>query len=185
MLTAEQFWATPEVPGTRLELVNGCMVETRALTAQQGLIVGNVFRALRAHVDRHVLGLVFSSGLGYVLDRDPDSVRMTHASFIPWEGVPEDGVPEWFWEGSPLIVVQVIGPYDRAIELQEKVSQFLNAGTQQVWVLWPRLCEVTVRTADGRGQELGPSDQLDGGAVLPGFRTRVVDLFDLPTRPRL
>ena len=58
LTTAEQFWAMPEPLDKRIELVNGHVVELLALTAQQGLIVS------------------------YVLGREPDSVRMTHASYI-------------------------------------------------------------------------------------------------------
>lgn len=185
LITAEQFWAMPEVPGKRLELVNGEVVETLPLTVQQGLIVGNVYRALREFAERDDLGLVFMSGLGYVLGRGPDSVRMTHASFIPWEFVPKEGVPDWFWEGPPLIAVQVVGPYDRDIELQGKVSQFLNAETQHVWILWPRRREITVRSADGMSRALRPDEDLDGGEMLPGFRVCVAGLFELPIRPEV
>ncbi|MBA2277958.1 MAG: Uma2 family endonuclease [Chloroflexia bacterium] len=141
-----------------------------------------MYRALHEHVVRDDLGLVFLSGLGYVLGRGPDSVRMTHASFIPWECVPEEGVPDWFWEGAPSLAVEIVAPEDRAIELHEKVGQFLKAGVEQVWVLWPRWREVTVRAPDGMGRELGPDDELGGGELLPDFRVRVADLFDLPER---
>ena len=139
-------------------------------------------RTLREHVERHDVGLVFSSGLGYLLGWKSDSVRMTHASFFPWEYVPDDGVPDWFWERPPLIAVEVVGPYDRAIDLQEKVGQFLKAGTRQAWILWPQRREVTVRAADGTAHELVPDDELDGGDVLPGFPVGVADLFDVRWR---
>jgi Uma2 family endonuclease len=183
LVTAEQFWAMPEPLDKRIELVNGHVVELLALTAQQGLIVGNVYRALREHVERDDLGLVFTSGLGYVLSREPDSVRMTHASFISWDSLPKQGVPDWFVEGPPLIAVQVVGPYDQASELQERVSHFLAAGTRQVWILWPQSREVEIRIIDGVERRLRPNDQFDGWAVLPGFRVPVASLFEIPQRP--
>jgi len=183
LTTAEQFWAMPEPLDKRIELVNGYVVELLPLTAQQGLIVGNVCRALDDHVKRSDLGLVFTSGLGFVLGREPDSVRMTHASYISWDSFPEGSVPEWFVEGPPLIAVQVVGPYDRATDLEERVSHFLRAGTQQMWILWPRSGEVEIWTGDGVERRLGPNDPLDGEAVLPGFRVPVTDLFKIPQRP--
>lgn len=185
LVTAEQFWAMPEPLDRRIELVNGHVAELFGLTAQQGLIVGNVCHALHQHVERDDLGLVFGSGLGYVLGREPDSVRMTNVSFVPWDSIPEGGVPDWFVEGVPLIAVQVIGPYDQADDLEERVSHFLGAGTRQVWILRPQSREVEVRTSDRVERRLGSNDWLDGGEVLPGFRVPVADLFVLPSRPSL
>ncbi len=51
-------------------------------------------------------------------------------------------------------------------------------GAREVWVLWPRHRSVTVY-AVGATKELGPNDELNGGDVLPGFRVRVGDLFNI------
>lgn len=73
--------------------------------------------------------------------------------------------------------MEVVSPNDRAEDVQIKVREYLDAGTHQVWVLWPRLRLVTVHERGGGYRELGLADELDGGAVLPGFRARVAEVF--------
>jgi hypothetical protein len=41
---------------------------------------------------------------------------------------------------------------------------------------------MTVYHPDGAARELGPEAELDGGAMLPGFRARVGDLFEVRRR---
>lgn len=85
-------------------------------------------------------------------------------------------MPEGFWEGPPTLAVNIISPQDRADDIHEKLREYLDAGTRQVWVLWPRRRFMTVYDTDGQ-RELGSNDQLDGGDVLPGFHAPVSSLF--------
>src|SRR3712207_5679802 len=72
LVTAEELWALPEKPGVRYELVAGELVEAPAAGALHNLIAALVYELLRAFVREHDLGLVFTVGMGYILDRDPD-----------------------------------------------------------------------------------------------------------------
>jgi Uma2 family endonuclease len=46
-----------------------------------------------------------------------------------------------------------------------------------VWIVDPASRTVTVYEADGAARRLRAADALNGGAVLPGFRCAVADLF--------
>ena len=87
-------------------------------------------------------------------------------------------IPEGFWDGAPTLAVEVVSPEKRAADLYAKAHEYVAAGTRAVWVLWPRHRSVTVYAA-GATRELGPNDELNGGDVLPGFRIRVGDLFNI------
>ena len=176
-LTAEQLWELPEAPGKRHELVKGELVEVPGAGALHGLIVGVIYRLLAAFVDERGLGYAFGDGVGYILGRDPDLVRIPDASYVARERVPEDGIPEGFWPIAPDLAVEVVSPHDRAEDIHGKVREYLAAGTRLVWVLWPRSRAVTVHDAGGETRELDAADELDGGDVLPGFRVRVADLL--------
>jgi Uma2 family endonuclease len=82
---------------------------------------------------------------------------------------------------APDLAVEVVSPNDRANDVQEKVGEYLAAGTRLVWVLWPRSRSVSVHAGRGVTHELGPDEELDGGEVLPGFRVRVANLFEVDT----
>ena len=177
LVTVEELWALPEKPGVRYELVAGELVEAPAAGALNGLIAALVYELLRAFVRERDLGLAFTDGVGYILDRDPDLLRIPDVSFIAWARVPEEGVPEGFWPGTPDLAVEVVSPHDRADDVHDKVREYLESGTGLVWVLWPKRRSVTAHTPDGVTREFNPDDELLGGDVLPGFRVRVAELF--------
>ena len=178
LMTAEDVWELPERAGVMYELIDGELREVPGAGALHGVIALMLIELLHGFVRQQNLGLVLPDGVGYVLRRDPDQLRIPDVSFVSWNDVPEEGVPEGFWQRPPTLAVEIISPQDRAAEVNDKVREYLAAGTRLVWVLWPQQTSVTVYDADGQ-RELGSDDQLDGGDVLPGFRARVGDLFEV------
>lgn len=178
-ISVEQLWDMPDVPGKRLELVDGEVVEMPGAGELHMAIVILLFKLLDQFVDDHDLGLVRPDGLAYVLRRDPDQVRIPDVSFVEWDSVPEGEISEGFWEGAPTLAVEVLSPNDRADDIYERVQDYLAAGSSQVWVLRPRQRSVSVYRPDADTRELGPDAALDGRDILPGFRVRVGDLFDV------
>jgi Uma2 family endonuclease len=176
-LTAEELWALPEVPGKRYELVRGELVEVPGAGGVHAQLIVNLLLLLHPFVTGRGLGRVFGDGLAYVIARDPDVVRIPDVSFIAQARLPDGSVPEGFIPGAPDLAVEIVSPGDRAEEVYGKGREYLDAGARLVWVVWPRHRAVTAYTPDGQSRELREDDELDGGAVLPGFRVRVGDLF--------
>jgi len=177
VLTAEDLETLPEQPGVRYELHEGKLVEMPGAGGIHAAIVVRLVLLLHQFVTSRGLGFVFGDGLGYILRRNPDTVRIPDVSVVRRERVVAGGIPEGFWPGAPDLAVEIVSPHDRAEEVHERVRDYLGAGTQQVWVLWPRSRTVTVYWPDGTARELGPDDQLTGGDLLPGFAIPVRDLF--------
>jgi Uma2 family endonuclease len=183
-VTAEELWEMPEVPGKRLELVDGEVVEVSPASARHGLIAGAIHDAIKLHVRRQDLGVVIGDNVGYVLRHDPDHVRAPDVSFLAWDSVPEGDHLDRFVQGPPTLAVEIVSPNDRANDVRERVQDYLEAGTRQVWVLWPQRSSVSVYDPGADTRELGHDAVLDGGDVLPGFTVRVSDLFEVPRRRR-
>lgn len=183
LITAEQFLALPDIPGVQLELVRGEVVAVPGTNKVHSMIAFRFAQLLDAFVTPRQLGIVSTDNTTYIVERGPDSVRIPDVSFIAWERIPDEEFTETYWSLAPNLAVEVVSPSEKAHERDEKIDQYFEAGTQLVWVLWPRERRVQVYTSDGHVRELGANDELDGGDVLPGFRVRVGDLFALPTRP--
>jgi Uma2 family endonuclease len=177
-ITAEQFTEMPEVPGKRFELVRGELVEMPGAGFPHARLVMALVRLLDQFVIEHDLGEVFADGLNYLVARMPDSVRVPDASFIAAERIPEEGFRSHV-PFAPDLAIEIVSPGDQAEDVYDKVSQYLEAGTRLVWVVWPKFSAVSVYTRSGAYQNLGLQDELEGGDVLPGFRVRVAELFDL------
>jgi Uma2 family endonuclease len=78
---------------------------------------------------------------------------------------------------APDLSVEVVSPTDRAREIQEKVADWLRAGTTLVWVIDPASHSATAYRSLDDFRELSESDSLEGGEVIPGFVCPVKDLF--------
>ena len=177
MLSAEDFWEMPEIPGKRFELVRGELVEMPGTGGVHGVIVGLIYRLLWGAAQAAGGGYVAPDGVGYIVARALDVVRVPDASFVAHERIPPEGIPVAHWPFAPDIAVEVCSPGDRAEDLHVKVAEYLAGGSRLVMVVWPRTRSVTRFEADGTARELGPDDVLDAGEVLPTFRVRVADLF--------
>lgn len=78
---------------------------------------------------------------------------------------------------APDLAIEVLSPGNRASEMQEKVLDYLVAGSRQVWVVDPRLRSVTVHTPGGEARLLMGGAALEGADVLSGFRVELEALF--------
>ena len=177
LLTAEDLYAMPDVPGKRFELVKGELVEVPIAGYPHAQLVRALQRLLDRFVVEHRPGEVFGDGLGYIIARDPDVVRVPDVSFIARERLPAQGI-QGFVPFAPDLAVEIVSPGDRAEELYGMVREYLAAGVRLVWVFWPKYRAVSVHAPGAPTRELGHDDELDGGDVLPGYRVRVSELFE-------
>lgn len=178
-ITVEQFQEMPNISGMQTELVRGEVVEMPPPFVPHNMIVFSLSRLLDTFVSEQDLGLIHGDNTGYLLSRYPDTVRVPDVSFVSWERMPEEGVPDRYWSLAPDIAVEVVSSTDRADNVHDKVNEYLAAGTRLVWVLWPTSRTMSVYEIGGVARELGPDDVLDGGDVLPGFAVRVTELFNV------
>ena len=177
LITAEEMYAMPDVPGKRFELVRGELVEVPPATYPQALLVVAVVLRLHQFVAERGLGEVFGDGLGYIIARDPDVVRVPDVSFVASRCV-RAGRIEGFVPFAPDLAVEIVSPNDRAEDVYGQVREYLAGGVRLVWVLWPTSRSVSVHAPGEPTRELGPADELDGGDLLPGFRVSVATLFE-------
>ena len=116
------------------------------------------------------------SEAGYVLSRDPLTIRQPDVSVLSKERTKSMGEKEYV-EGAPELAVEVVSPSDSAQDLSLKVDQYLRAGAKQVWVLYPGVKRVQVFYSDRAPAMLDETQTLTGGDVVPGFSVQVRNLF--------
>jgi len=114
---------------------------------------------------------------GFLLSRDPDTVRAPSIAFLRSARLPDPLPDETFWPGAPDLAVEVVSPTDRSGEIDKKVKAWLDAGTSMVWVVNPAWRTVTVYRSSTQIATLTENDELSGEDVVEGFRCRVGDIF--------
>ena len=78
-----------------------------------------------------------AASTGFIIDTAPDTVRAPDVSFVSRERAEATAEERGFFPGAPDLAVEVISPNDRYSEIEEKVSDWLRAGTQMVVVIDP------------------------------------------------
>jgi len=174
--TAEELFRLPD-DGFRYELVEGELIQMTLRGAQRGELASLTAYRLRNFVDPRGLGSVSGAKTGFLIRRDPDTVRAPDAAFIRKERVPPGGAPKGYWPFAPDLAVEVVSPNDPASPLLRKVREYLGAGTRLVWVIDPEVRAVTVYKSPRVARVLEAGDVLTGEPVLPGFRLPLAELF--------
>lgn len=123
------------------------------------------------------LGEVYAGDAGFLLERDPDTVRSPDIAFVRRERVRPIDSATGYVPGAPDLAVEIVSSSNSAEEIDERVADYLRTGSRLVWVYYPRRGALRVFRADRSSVELGPPDTVSGEDVLPGFAMKVADLF--------
>jgi Uma2 family endonuclease len=161
----------------RYELVRGELRQMSPAGAEHGNRAMRFGATLYTFVRQHQLGVVFAAETGFILQTNPDTVRAPDVSFVRAERLPKEGLPAGYLPIAPDLAVEVISPSETAEEIQEKVQDYLKAGTEQVWLLYRRTGTIIIHHRSGKIESLHDTDVLDGGNTIPGFRIAVADIF--------
>lgn len=175
-LTAEDLLRMPD-DGFHYELVGGELRKMTPAGNEHGQITLRFAWRLAQHVEANSLGVAYAAETGFLLSTDPDTVRAPDVAFVSQQRLEEVGEVKGYWPGAPDMAVEVISPNDRYAEVEEKVSDWLEAGTRMVVVVNPRQHTVTVYRSLSDIRVLSEDEVLDGGDVVPGWEVRVKDLF--------
>lgn len=173
LLTAEEFAALP-LGDLRSELIAGALHTMPPTFEDHGEITGRLTILLGYFVLTHQLGKMYAAETGFLIARNPDTVRAPDIAFIRQERAPASGpAPRWV-PVIPDLVVEVASSADRLGEIRQKASMWLEAG---VWVVPPAQCAVEIYRSDQPTVTLDANTTLDGGDVVEGFTTPVAAIF--------
>ncbi len=177
LVTAAELERMPQ-RDERVELRKGEIVRMSPAGHEHGVVALAIGSALREFVRRHKLGKAYGAETGFTLSRDPDNVRAPDAAFVSAERAARQTRREGFFDGAPDLAVEVISPTDTVEEIEQKVLEYLDAGTKLVWVANPRAQTITAYRALDQVRVLTRQDTLDGADVLPGFAVAVTEIFE-------
>jgi len=107
-------------------------------------------------------------------NRRPDGAFLSYQRWAKDRKCPYD---EDAWPVVPELAIEVVSPWDLAVDLHQKIAEYFQAGVQLVWVVYPKAETVVVFESPDTSRELKRTEILDGGTVLPEFQLPLKDLF--------
>ena len=173
-VTAEELWNMPD-DGYRYELVRGELRKSMPAGNRHGAYAGIIHSFMGYHVFTNDLGIVYSAETGFLLG--PDHVRAPDVAFVSRERVETIGVRDGYFLGAPDLAIEVVSPSNRRWEIEEKIADYLEAGTQAVIVVYPRRRTVAIHRPDRDVEILNDGDALEVPEVIPGWSMPVSQIF--------
>jgi len=177
-VTADELFALPMGMGKRYELVAGELRVMSPAGWEHGGIVANIAALLGSYIRTQKIGRAFGAETGFLLSRDPDTVRAPDFAFVANEHLPKTKPTEAFWPGAPDLAAEVLSPGDTSSEVDEKIEAWLKAGCAAVWIVNPKLQSVVIYHSVRNGQLVSAGNILVGDPVLPGFSCNVDEIFE-------
>ncbi len=182
MTTEQQLYRIQDVlalpdDAHRYELVQGELRRMSPAGRKHGRLIMNISTPLDQFVRENQLGAVYAAETGFILETAPDTLRAPDIAFVRHERLADLPEADGFFVGPPDLAAEFILPNDLYTEVDEKVRDYLRAGTRMVVVVNPRRQTVTVYRSHTDIQLLTREDRLEGGDLLPGWSLPVSTIF--------
>lgn len=176
LMTAEELLHT-DIPNKSTELVRGVLVVREPPGSWHSHLAARLTFLIGQHVYPRGMGMVFAQDAGFLIGRDPDTVRAPDVAFVTAARAARVG-RHGYLPFAPDLAVEILSPGDRPGEVLGKVAEWLRAGTRLVWVIDPDRGVAHVHRADGSIAIIHRDSALDGEDVLPGFSCPVTDVLE-------
>lgn len=172
LYTAEEFFEIARLPENvhrRLELEDGVIIEMAASRPINTVIAARMSTFLNNYIFENNIGYITGADGGFKLSNG--RVRQPDVAFVSKARYPR--LPAEF-EGGPDLAVEVVSPNE---DVLKKVNEYLESGTQLVWVIYPDEQLIHIFEPEQQWEKLRVGDILSGKDVLPNFSLVVKDVF--------
>jgi Uma2 family endonuclease len=171
LMTLAEFEKLDFDGGEQLELLEGELIRMPPAGCDHTDVVHRLYHSLIGSVAKLALpsiGTVYME-MGYLLSEDPKSWLQPDVS-ITHSNQPRHR----YYEGAPLIAIEVVSPDDRAKDLDRKVRTYLSNGSQEVWVIYPEERYAWRFGVDGTAKR---EEQAIRSGLLPGVEILFSDFL--------
>lgn len=174
-ITAEQLLSMANIGPC--ELVKGEVIHMTPAGAEHGDIAAELLYRIKSHVEGRNLGKVYAAETGFIIARNPDTVRAPDVAFVRTARLPP-GPLRGYFPGAPDLAVEVISPSDLHSDVLAKVDEWLAAGALSVWVVDPPNGSIAVFHPGIQVARYRRPDELRDEPVLPGFALKLDKVFE-------
>lgn len=174
-LTVEDLYRLPD-DDRHYELSGGFLVSEPPPGGRHGRTAAKIVTALEIYARQSRNGVVYTCDTGYILARNPDTVRAPDVSFVTRARYLTIEDDSRLISGPPDLAVEVLSPGDRPGKVNGKIDDYLRFGVPLVWI-----CDPNAQTAQvfssGVTIQHGINDVLSAPDLLPTFNLPLREIF--------
>ncbi len=191
-MTVEEFLDLPD-DGVERDLIDGVIQEWIVEPPERELTEADMTRRNPLHCEAETSigyelrlwlatrptprGKVVSGEVGFRLAREPVVFVGVDVAYISAEMVANHDRKLRYFDGPPVLAVEILSPSDKQVKIIAKVRKYLEVGTV-AWVAEPEFRTLTVYRPGEAPLGFNDRQVLDGDPYLPGFRVEVARLFE-------
>jgi Uma2 family endonuclease len=161
----------------RFEVVNGVRVELMPMGAFAVTIAFELARILANFAMSRRLGLVCTEAL-FKIQENPRQERRPDLSFVSRQRMRGELPPSLgAWDVIPDLAVEVVSPTNTATEIDGKVTEYIDAGVRQVWVLHPESRRLYIHRSRRDVAVFNPEDPIREEELFAGLQFKLADIY--------
>lgn len=172
-MTEEEFMRLPD-DGHKHELVNG-EVKIVPASFEHNVIGAHIIALLTPYARGR--GVIASSQAGFRMTNR--NIRCPDVSYTQKARLTGGKPSKSFGDVAPDLCIEIISSSEDPKEMQQKLEEYFDSGARQVWHLYPETQRAIIYTSPTESTVKEANEEIDGGDILPGFRCRVAELFDI------
>jgi len=154
------------------ELYDGKVVFKMA-SPEHGMIQLKIGKLIDSYLEEHAIGYVMTETNFRLWPDLMDQSRIPDVAFVRKARMPKN--LHRFPVLAPDLAVEVVSPEDNYLAVMNKADEYLDQGTEVVWVVNATRREVLVCTRHGKRSV---RDVLTAPELLPGFELPVAKIFE-------
>lgn len=172
-MDADEFFHSPF--SENHELVKGEIFPTNFLGTFDGLLLAKLNLVISDFVRQNRLGIIVVN-VGFILAKNPDTVRGANLAFISKSRLAYTGITEKFYPHAPNFIAEVASEHRPFEKVKEHADEFLQSGTEMVWIIHHQKAEhrsnlaINIFRADGTAFSVEQNDEASGENVIEGFK---------------
>lgn len=161
-------------PDAPYELIEGDLIAVSPQGRIHGRVLSNLTLLLGRYIREHDLGELLVGDVGFILDRDPDTVLGPDLAFVTAGRLPE--AEDGYLDLAPDLAIEVVSPGNSPGEIARNVQLYLEAGSSEVWVVRPRAQEIALHRPATAVAIARSGDRLES-QMFPNLSIPVSEIF--------
>ena len=170
-LTAEDYYNLPD-NGLRYQLIQGELYMAPAPNLYHQTIAGNLEFILRSYLEQNPLGVILHAPVDVVFHREsiwqPDIFVVLNAN--------RQILKEQQCEGAPDLIVEILSPNNRELDLLTKRTVYARQGVREYWIIDPAPKEIWIYRFDENLTNPVARIKSPGQATSPLFPGLIIEL---------